>query len=732
MTFPLEIPTFENDSWSTTTFETREKFRDFIISIFSEPGKYGFDETAFKFNEQGRLFKEKGVYCLAPFKSRDFLNYWDAEKKKCMVGVIFKNKNKTWYLTRDYYMWLNFLPIYDKEEKLYGFAKVRDAQYHITLYELLAELSYRHASILKKRQIASSYLHCAKIINKYWFDSGAVIKIGASLKDYINEKGIWKFIDEYRNFLNQHTAWYRHNEPDKVLSWQQKIKVRTGGRDTYIGLKSTISGSSFEKDPTAGVGGPTDIFYHEEAGIAPMIVDTYEYMRPAFQSGMVTTGIFIAAGSVGDLSQCEGLRKFTEDPESHDIFPVTSDLIDKKGTLGKTGLFIPEQWSMPPYIDQYGNSKVEEALEAIKKEREEWRTKLSPDQFQLRVSQKPTNIEEAFAIRKESIFPPHLLTHQHKRIEDKEVTFRRIDLSRDATGKILVSPTNKLPINVFPIDPKLEDKTGAICVYEEPIPNAPWGTYFASVDPVGAGKSDTSYSLCSIQIYKNATEVVKVDANGNRTVTYERDGIVAWWCGRFDDLQKTHERLELLIEYYNAWTIVENNVSLFIQYMIEKRKQKYLVPKSQIIFLKDLQSNNNVYQEYGWRNTGTLFKDHLIRYGIQYVSEEIDKTTKENGDIERVFYGVERIPDPMLLVEMMKYQPGLNVDRLISFCSLVAFAKVQQSNRESIRRVEIKEDKLENPQKNIKLLRGPFVNIGNSNHKGLNLGGSRSPFKHIR
>jgi hypothetical protein len=31
-------------------------------------------------------------------------------------------------------------------------------------------------------------------------------------------------------------------------------------------------------------------------------------MRPAMRSGMITTGMFIAAGSVGDLSQCEPLK----------------------------------------------------------------------------------------------------------------------------------------------------------------------------------------------------------------------------------------------------------------------------------------------------------------------------------------------------------------------------------------------------------------------------------------
>ena len=40
----------------------------------------------------------------------------------------------------------------------------------------------------------------AKLINQYWFEEGAVLKIGASLKDYINEKGSWKFLNEYKNF----------------------------------------------------------------------------------------------------------------------------------------------------------------------------------------------------------------------------------------------------------------------------------------------------------------------------------------------------------------------------------------------------------------------------------------------------------------------------------------------------------------------------------------------------
>jgi hypothetical protein len=82
------------------------------------------------------------------------------------------------------------------------------------------------------------------------------------------------------------------------------------------------------------------------------------------------------------------------------MFAITSNLIDNNGTIGETGLFIPEQWSMPPYIDKAGNSLVNDALEAIYEERKQWKKDLSPEQYQLRISQKPTNIEEAFATRK--------------------------------------------------------------------------------------------------------------------------------------------------------------------------------------------------------------------------------------------------------------------------------------------------------------------------------------------
>ena len=727
-----DIPCWDNGAWTTVSFGSREEFSGAIANIFSEPGKYGFDETSLLFNQEAVRFRDQNLYCVSPFRSRDFISYWDDQKHKCRKGVFYINGDKKWYLTRDYYMWLNFLPIFDKEQQKFDFAKIRDAQYHMALYELLAELNYQHAAILKKRQIASSYFHISKLLNQLWFEAGVTLKMGASLKDYINEKGSWKFMSEYAAFLNEHTAWYRPMSPDKVLMWQQKIEVRKGDRKTEVGLKGTMQGMSFEKDPTNGVGGPVKYFFHEEAGIAPKMDLTYEYMRPAMRSGLITTGMFIAAGSVGDLSQCNPLRDMILNPGSKDIYAVETNLIDAKGTEGLSGLFIPEQWSMPPHIDQYGNSLVEDALKALDEQFEKWKKELSPEDYQLRISQHPRNIEEAFAHRSVSVFPPHLIAAQSRRIEEKEYGYEFLDISTDENGKPTVKPSNKQPIKEFPITKKTEDKTGCLVVWERPIKDPTFGQYYASIDPVSEGKTTTSESLCSIYVMKAPVEVTKV--TGTETETYiEPDKIVATWCGRFDDLNKTHQRLELIIEWYNAWTLIENNISLFIQYMISRKKQRFLVPKSQIMFLKDLGANANVFQEYGWKNTGTLFKAHLLSYAIEYTKEELDLETKPDGTIVRTKYGIERIPDPMLLKEMKAYADGVNVDRLVAFCALVAFMRIQQANRGYTRRT-IMDDAAKNLQKSenlFKLKSSPFRHMGKSFYSG-GQGFKKSPFKNLK
>ena len=71
------------------------------------------------------------------------------------------------------------------------------------------------------------------------------------------------------------------------------------------------------------------------------------------------------------------------------------------------------------FIDEFGNSQVPEALLALDEQFAEWKRELDPQEYQLRISQHPRNIKEAFDFRTVSAFPQHLVTAQMRRIEDK-------------------------------------------------------------------------------------------------------------------------------------------------------------------------------------------------------------------------------------------------------------------------------------------------------------------------
>jgi hypothetical protein len=82
---------------------------------------------------------------------------------------------------------------------------------------------------------------------------------------------------------------------------------------------------------------------------------------------------------------------------------------------------------------------------------------------------------------------------------------------------------------------------------------------------------------------------------------------------------------------------------------------------------------------------------------------------------------------------MREYAPGVNVDRLVSFAALVAFMRIQQSNRGYAKRV-IMDDAAKNLQKSenlFKLNKNPFRHMGKgqlANGQGF----KKSPFRNLK
>ena len=124
-----DIPLWDNGTWTTYSFSSRLDMATTLEeTYFKEPGEYDFDEIVFEFQKQGLKFKKDGYFCDASENTKDFITYWNDQKLKSRKGVLFWKDDKKFYLPRDYYFWINFLPINDKVKKTTDFPDIHDAQ----------------------------------------------------------------------------------------------------------------------------------------------------------------------------------------------------------------------------------------------------------------------------------------------------------------------------------------------------------------------------------------------------------------------------------------------------------------------------------------------------------------------------------------------------------------------------------------------------------------------------
>jgi len=426
----------------------------------------------------------------------------------------------------------------------------------------------------------------------------------------------------------------------------------------------------------------SSLIFMEEAGINSTLDKTYEFIKPTLQIGGLTTGLIVVAGSVGELKECEPLRKFTYNPDDNDFLGVP-DLTNPEKSVS---LFIPVFWNYVHEIkdsednvighercfDSDGNSNISRAIELIR-ENGLIQARKDPAAYALFKSQYPETLEDLYGARETNIFPIAILSKQSFALDDyKPIT---IDIIEDAEGKLTHSLISKPIVTDFPLKSQ-SYREGAICMVEPPINNPPPFLYFAGVDPVktlqGVGES-----LMSVHIFQNFY-VENNELKGGK--------LVAWYTGRNEDTQITFRKIRDLLNYYNAAAVVESDQSSFIDWMIAD-KQNYrhrLLKRSQVPILKDLIPNSSIGDEYGVRmNTGgtsSRVKDYMHTKIIDYVSDILSERILEDGTKIPV-YGVERIKDAMLIKEMLNFNNKGNYDRIISFGLALLTAAVYESRQ---------------------------------------------------
>lgn len=706
------IPTYNHDTkeWSTTSFPDQNYFGKYLLdNCFREPGEYNFNKESWNILTQlGKYWEENRYYTQLPAGTKAYNEFWDKELLRCRLGVLWIHDGVTRYMTRDYYFFLNFCPITNKEKSQEEtMASFRDVQYHMMLYEKIAEAFHLHSCILKRRQMAYSNCHVAKTLNFLWFENKKTMKWFASDDAYINDiNGSWKIFDAYKNHLQRYTAW------DKVISGsypeiiqQEKIKVQ--GRWLTDGNDSTLIAKTTGRDAKNGVGGPAYWLWHEEGGIAPKADETKQYLDSNLESGLEKVGSFCIGGSVGDLKQCKPLEKFLKDPTLYHFLAVPTKWWDESGVEKMCGLFIPAQYGMPEAVDEHGNSQIEKALELIHKaefigfkageygriqDEPAW-INLTDKEYAIKKSQSPTTIKQAFAYRDTSRWPIKKIEKRQLFIKDNDIQPKKVELIEDDKGEITWKLSNKDDIP-YPVDKKAADKSGVVLMWEEPKAGY---KYYGGVDNVEVAISTTSDSLFSIYIVKGVAKIRFQEEDGTWKERMEGIKIVASWTGRLgENPEENNDYAIMLIKLYNARTLCERNKPNFMNRCISRGiAAKYLIKEKELPFNKEMDFTKQfTSDEYGIHMDGVKNKegDNIGEgkkqsmcddYAIGYLTEELDAIYKKdaNGNYTteklKVFYGIDRINDYWLLEEF-KYVNKENTDRENAFRLAMVAAKTYE------------------------------------------------------
>jgi len=299
-----------------------------------------------------------------------------------------------------------------------------------------------------------------------------------------------------------------------------------------------------------------------------------------------------------------------------------------------------KEWWQPQYekARKSGNSKTVLKFKAY------WPLKAS-DSF-LVLTKNDYNIEAARA--------------QKQRILSSGTTGSLVELFHDGE-KICHKFSDKLPITEFPV--KTQSKDAPIQIWEFPISELPpFGLYVAGVDNYRQGKAEYSDSLGVVYIFKRIHDI--------QSEKYQ-DMIVAAYAARPDNPEQWNEQARLLIKYYNARTLCENDDMTFINYMISKGDGHYL--EDQPPWLKLYVPNTSVSRDKGIHRSSEKIRDMLRAGSKRYFDEKIKVEKDEKGSITREILGINRVPDPMLCEEIANFNEETgNYDREVAFSLAVA------------------------------------------------------------
>jgi hypothetical protein len=590
--------------------------------------------------------------------------FFDFHRELClngaMMGGVYINPFLYWHLN----IWHTEVDVIDDRGRIaqkYTNPFLRDNEWLVTNEIDRAQQEKKGLVILGIRRFAKSVLEASYIAWGATFDENSQnIIAGLNAPDI---KLITDKIDKGLNFIPEYWRWQRIED-----NWKNQvtlgIKTKSGERIPFSSILIRNLDEGNNEEAIAGTK-PRKLII-DEIGKGNFLRGLQAAI-PGFTTPYGWGCSPILTGTGGDMKKFQDAKSLMFDVDNFNFLTYNNAKDDKR----VHGLFIPAKYRMeakekstlgaflnePAESDLYNVEMLvgdeERAKEITEKNLE--RLKKAGDRIAYLKEKMyyPMEVDDIFLNEDTNIFDIESAKRQKTKLLQQERTGTPVVLFSGENG-IEHEFTDKLPISNFPLK-NSDTKDAPIVIYEFPVENPPYGLYVAGVDPYRQGKSAYSSSLGSVFIYKRMHEI-----SGEKY----QDMFVASYCARPDKKEIWEEQARLLIKYYNARTLCENDDISFIEYMKAKGDAHYL--ERQPEWLKEIVPNTTVKRDYGIHRSSDKIIEYLHTCLKKYMESVIFKETNEAGDTVREVLGVSKIFDPVLLEEIIQYNDSGNFDRIIA------------------------------------------------------------------
>lgn len=638
------------------------------------------------------FWKNGGVYTRAPIGSREYIEFWEEEERRCREGY---SVGGLWIPGR-YYGYLNFsvmskvpddiaLKAYQERkdgkgrisvrtaEKILEFPRFWEVQYEWFMFKHIAwhggsfmgidSLGGKHMGCLKARGGGFSYMEAWDGVYNYNFIPGSKSYYFAGIEEYLTTDGVLNKTKVDMDWINANIhEWKQNRQKHNTLMHSQASYLDAFGEPQ--GNMSEIIGV-IVNDPSKTRGKRGRKILYEEGGSFKELKKALNISLGSIKDGDIYVGQQTVLGTGGQEGpDIEGLEEVFDNPEVYDMLEFPN--IWESGELADTtcGYFCPAYRVNNAAIDENGNVDTDVALEAEKKARARKKKSKDPKDLDDYIAEYPWNPQEALKRITNNPFKSSELNKQIRYVKNSPMIqslFRYGYMERDRKGKpefIIQTKEEARPIETYP-HKRGDDLTGCLTVVERPYTNergqTPHKLYqvvgdtFAIEETSEKTESGTNESLYCIYVMKNYNNVDTVN-----------EGMpVAWWRGRRENLDDIHNIFVLLCEWYN--TTGQAEIGGGGQGLVNFCRQNQ---KLHLLEREPEMSHNKEYQSKGRQGAYLMaMPTEKKRLGITYTVDWHRQEVSINDQGDKVMR-LHRWYDIVGMMEAAKFNGKRNADTL--------------------------------------------------------------------